>query len=385
MLFIFALLDIFSADVYNKNMKVNRLKLTNFRNYENAEITLDEGITLIVGKNAQGKTNLIESLIVASTTKSPRTADFSELILDGKDFARAEFEVERNFGKVQIAFEIDKKGEKKFYVNNNAVSKMSDVFGNLVVIYFNPIDLRIVSASPQERRDFMDTDISQLSGSYYNLLQRYNKILLQRNKLLKFEKDRESLLTQIEVWNEQLASVASLIVKTRKSFIEKLKEPARESLKQISSSKDELEIEYVGAKGTTSEEIKEELLKSLRFNLERDLELGYTTIGPHRDDVFFGLNHKDARSFSSQGQKRSIVLAIRFAEMEIFSKEIGENPLLVLDDVFSELDTTRQKKLYEKMREYQSIITGTLFKFKPNPPYVKLTIDAGKIKPKTIL
>lgn len=363
-------------------MKITSVKLENFRNYRELAIDFSDGITLVSGANGQGKTNLVESMVIASTTKSPRTSSLQEVIKDGASCARSNITIERKYGLIELSFEIDSKGERHFYINGNPVSKLSEVFGNAVVIYFSPDYLRIVSASPAERRDFMDTDISQLSGSYYNLLQRYNKILMQRNKLLKTERDRNVLLSMIAVYNEQISSVASLIIKTRKGFIEKLKNPAIEAMKFISSSKDELTIDYIGAKGSTTEEIKEELKRALEYNLERDIELGYTTIGPHRDDIYFGLNGKDARSFSSQGQQRSIVLALKFAEMEIFKNELGENPILVLDDVFSELDTTRQRKLYEKMNNYQTIMTGTAFKFKPSTDYSQIVVKNGLAKVK---
>ncbi len=361
-------------------MQITKVKLTNYRNIDDCDLDLFGGVTLVSGANGQGKTNLVESLVVACTTKSPRTSQASELIRDGKDMARVQIELSRKFGNITIGYTIDVKGEKNFYINSNKVDKLANVFGNLVVIYFCPNDLKIVSASPAERREFMDTDISQLSGSYYNLLQRYNKILMQRNKLLKFEKNREVLLAEIEVFNEQLAHVAALIIKTRKGFIEKLKEPAKNALKYITNSKDELEVEYIGAKGNSFEEIKQDLIKALKYNLERDLELGYTSVGPHRDDIYFALNNKDARSYSSQGQQRSIVLALKFAEMQIFTDEMGESPVLVLDDVFSELDTTRQRKLYEKMQEYQTIITGTVFKFKPAGNFTQVKVKQGVIK-----
>lgn len=379
------LIDKFTRKLYNLIMKIKSVKLVSFRNYDYQIVDFPMQITLVSGTNGQGKTNLVESVVVAATTKSPRTSNMSELVKDGAAETLVEILLERKFGQMNLSFTINAKGEKKFFINSNPVSKMSDVFGNLVVVYFSPDDLKIVSASPDKRRDFMDTDISELSGSYYNLIQRYNKVLLQRNKLLKTERDRALLLAQIGVWDEQLAQIASLIVKTRKSFIEKLKVPAKEALKYISSSKDDLEIEYVGVKGTSAEEIKEELLKSLKFNLERDIELGYTSVGPHRDDIYFGLNGKDARNFASQGQQRSIVLALKFAELEIFEKELGEEPILVLDDVFSELDTTRQRRLYEKMSKYQTIITGTQFKFKPVSNYEMLRVKEGVVKRKRVL
>ena len=379
------LIDKFTRKLYNLIMKIKSVKLVSFRNYDYQIVDFPMQITLVSGTNGQGKTNLVESVVVAATTKSPRTSNMSELVKDGSAETLVEILLDRKFGQMNLSFTINAKGEKKFFINSNPVSKMSDVFGNLVVVYFSPDDLKIVSASPDKRRDFMDTDISELSGSYYNLIQRYNKVLLQRNKLLKTERDRALLLAQIGVWDEQLAQIASLIIKTRKSFIEKLKVPAKEALKYISSSKDDLEIEYVGAKGTSAEEIKEELLKSLKFNLERDIELGYTSVGPHRDDIYFGLNGKDARNFASQGQQRSIVLALKFAELEIFEKELGEEPILVLDDVFSELDTTRQRRLYEKMSKYQTIITGTQFKFKPVSNYETIRVKEGVVKRKRVL
>lgn len=379
------LIDKFTRKLYNLIMKIKSVKLVSFRNYDYQIVDFPMQITLVSGTNGQGKTNLVESVVVAATTKSPRTSNMSELVKDGSAETLVEILLDRKFGQMNLSFTINAKGEKKFFINSNPVSKMSDVFGNLVVVYFSPDDLKIVSASPDKRRDFMDTDISELSGSYYNLIQRYNKVLLQRNKLLKTERDRALLLAQIGVWDEQLAQIASLIIKTRKSFIEKLKVPAKEALKYISSSKDDLEIEYVGAKGTSAEEIKEELLKSLKFNLERDIELGYTSVGPHRDDIYFELNGKDARNFASQGQQRSIVLALKFAELEIFEKELGEEPILVLDDVFSELDTTRQRRLYEKMSKYQTIITGTQFKFKPVSNYETIRVKEGVVKRKRVL
>ena len=379
------LIDKFARKLYNLIMKIKSVKLVSFRNYDYQIVDFPMQITLVSGTNGQGKTNLVESVVVAATTKSPRTSNMSELVKDGSAETLVEILLDRKFGQMNLSFTINAKGEKKFFINSNPVSKMSDVFGNLVVVYFSPDDLKIVSASPDKRRVFMDTDISELSGSYYNLIQRYNKVLLQRNKLLKTERDRALLLAQIGVWDEQLAQIASLIIKTRKSFIEKLKVPAKEALKYISSSKDDLEIEYVGVKGTSAEEIKEELLKSLKFNLERDIELGYTSVGPHRDDIYFELNGKDARNFASQGQQRSIVLALKFAELEIFEKELGEEPILVLDDVFSELDTTRQRRLYEKMSKYQTIITGTQFKFKPASNYETIRVKEGVVKRKRVL
>ncbi|MBQ8451279.1 MAG: DNA replication/repair protein RecF [Clostridia bacterium] len=364
-------------------MRVTNIKLNSFRNYDMLDANFFDGTNLISGGNGQGKTNLVEAVMLAALTKSPRTSNDDDMKKDGTDFTSVELKVQREFGEVDIKCTLGELG-KKFYINGNEVKKDSEVFGNLVAVYFSPNDLVIVSGSPSERRDFVDTDISQLSGKYYNLIQRYQKVLVQRNKFLKTTRDKDVIYSQIEIWDEQLASLAGIIIKTRKSFIEKLKEPANEIIKFISKGGDELAIKYEGAKGTGADEIKAEILKSLKFNLERDIELGYTTIGPHRDDIIFELNGKDSKVFASQGQQRTIVLALKIAELLVFGKEIGEKPVLVLDDVFSELDTSRQRKLYERLKGYQVLMTGTNFKFKPSEDYFQIVVKSAKIKEKYV-
>lgn len=365
-------------------MRVLSCKLTNFRNYDHADVEFFSGENLISGGNGQGKTNLVEAIMLCALSKSPRTSHDEDLKKEGCSHAEVELCVERDFGKLYLKCIIDDELGKKFYLNSNELKKVSDLFGNLVAVYFSPNDLILVSGSPAERRDFIDTDISQLSGSYYNLTQRYAKVLFQRNKLLKTVHDRSLIADQIDIWDEQLASLSGLIIKTRKSFIEKLKQPANDILKFISKDSDSLNIYYDGAKGESSEEIKQDILKSLKFNLAKDMELGYTTIGPHRDDIVFELNGKDAKVFASQGQKRSIVLALKIAELVVFEKELGEKPVLVLDDVFSELDSTRQKKLYSWLSGYQVLMTGTTFKFKPTEEegYKQFVIKAATIRSK---
>ena len=365
-------------------MRVKWCKLKNFRNYDEASLEFFSGINLISGQNGQGKTNLVEGVMLNALSKSPRTSHDEDMKKEGTSHTEAEVLIERSFGDVTVKCVLDSQTGKKFFVNSNEIKKTSELFGNLVAVYFSPNDLKIVSESPAERRDFMDTDISQLSGSYYSLLSRYNKVLFQRNRLLKTVHEKQLLESQIDVWNEQLASLASMIIRTRKNFITKLSGPANETMKFITKNADELTISYVGAKGETSAEIKAELLKSLEFNLDKDMELGYTTIGPHRDDIKFELNAKDAKVFASQGQQRSIVLALKIAELKVFENELGEKPILILDDVFSELDASRQKKMYDNFEGCQVLMTGTAFKFKPNTSYFSATVKAGKIKTKFV-
>lgn len=363
-------------------MRVLSCNLTNFRNYQTASVEFFSGENLISGGNGQGKTNLVEAVMLCALSKSPRSSHDADLKKDGEKHCEVELKIERSFGNLSLKCVIDDELGKKFFLNSNELKKTSDLFGNLVAVYFSPNDLILVSGSPAERRDFMDTDISQLSGSYYNLVQRYSRVLFQRNKLLKTVHDRSLLLGQIDVWDEQLASLSGLIIKTRKSFIEKLKNPANEILKFISKDTDSLNIFYDGAKGETSDEIKQEILKSLKFNISKDMELGYTTIGPHRDDIVFELNGRDSKVYASQGQKRSIVLALKIAELVVFERELGEKPVLVLDDVFSELDSARQKKLYSWLSGYQVLMTGTSFKFKPDESYKQIVVKNAKTKEK---
>jgi DNA replication and repair protein RecF len=227
----------------------------------------------------------------------------------------------------------------------------------------------------------MNTDISQLSGNYYNLVARYNKVLFQRNKLLKNSYDHKAILDQIDIWDEQLASLATPIIRTRKNFISRLTAPANEAIKYISKDAETIDFEYVGISGDTPAEIKANLLKGLKDNLSKDMELGYTSLGPHRDDIKILINGKDSKIYASQGQQRSIVLAIKIGEMKLFETQLGEKPVLVLDDVFSELDATRQKKLYDSLAGYQVIMTGTAFKFKPQSEYKTIKVKSGTAKP----
>lgn len=362
-------------------MFVKNLTIENFRNYEYATVNFSKHINLVVGLNGQGKTNLAEALMFSSLAKSPRTHQDKELIKTDAKEAKVKVEVERNYGKVSIECNLSRKNENSFFINYNQVKRVSQVLGNLVCVYFSPQELKIVTGAPADRRDFCVTDISMLSENYYNLLNRYERVLAQRNKLLKTEKDHAKIIDTISVWDEQLASVAAPIIKTRRAFIEKLLPFAKKYLKEVSSNKEELNIEYCGIGGDNKEDIKKNLKKALDESLSKDMELGYTGVGPHRDDVKFELNGEDARVFSSQGQARSIVLALKLAEMKIMEQELKEKPIMIFDDVFSELDGTRQKKLYACLEDAQAIFTGTTFKFKPKDrEFVQIKIQAGKIK-----
>lgn len=371
-------MDTLCKKLYNVYMIVKKLSLVNLRNYASDVVEFCDGFNLVSGPNGQGKTNLAEAICFASLGKSPRTHHSEELVKDGQNVAKVELTIEKEFGKITVGYEIGE--ETTFFVNRNKLNKLADLFGNLVCVYFSPKEMEIVGGSPETRREFMDDEISQLSGNYYSLVQRYNKVLFQRNKLLKNTFDHKAILDQIDIWNEQLASLAAPIIKTRKNFVKKLLEPSQKAMNYLSKQTEKLDFEYVGAAGTTVAEIKANILSALADNLQKDMEVGYTTVGPHRDDIKICLNGKDSKIYASQGQRRSILLAIKVGELELFAESTGEKPILVLDDVFSELDTTRQKKLYECIDGYQVIMTGTVFKHKPNANYKAIRVKNGNTK-----
>lgn len=359
-------------------MKIKNLHLVNFRNYDNQMVDFCDEANLISGPNGHGKTNIAEAICFASIGKSPRTHHDEELVKDGCDKAKVKMTIEKTFGTQTLEYEIGE--DKTFFVNGNKINKLADLFGTIVCVYFSPKEMSMIGGSPELRREFMDDEISQLSGNYYTLVQRYEKVLMQRNKLLKNSFDHKAIIDQIGIWDDQLASLAAPIIKTRKNFIAKLLSPSQKAMSFLSKNAEELSFEYVGASGGTIAEIKANILHQLEENLSKDMEVGYTTIGPHRDDIKICINGKDSKIYASQGQKRSIVLAIKVGELELFSEALGEKPILVLDDVFSELDTGRQKKLYECIDGYQVIMTGTTFKHKPQGQYKSIKVKNGAVK-----
>lgn len=359
-------------------MKITKVKLINFRNYKNQIVNFKDGINVLLGKNAQGKTNLIEAIYFSCIGKSPRTNKENDLILWEEENAKIEVEVEKKEGTKKIEVYLNKKDKKKIKINDINILKIADLIGTLNCVFFSPDELKLIKESPQDRRRFMDIDLSQLSKNYFYLINKYNKILAQRNKLLKETKDINVLKETISIWDAQLALTGSKIIIRRIRFLNALKIYAKKVHLELTSNNEKLELSYNGITGKDEAEIESLLLKEYNKNVNKDFKLGFTSVGPHRDDIKVVANGIDLRNFGSQGQQRTAALSLKLAELEIFASERGEYPILLLDDVLSELDETRKQKLLNKTKEIQTIITTTEFnnKIKTNI----LRVNSGTVK-----
>ncbi len=342
-------------------MYIESVKLENFRNYNTCEVKLKPNLNVFKGNNAQGKTNFLESIYFSSIGKSPKTNKEKDLILWGEDSAKITINLKKQYFSQKIEVFLNKSTNKTIKINSLNIRKIGDLIGEMPVVYFSPEEIGLIKDGPADRRRFMDIDISQLNKNYFYLLCRYEKVLAERNKLLKQTRKIENLYETIELWDSQLADIASKIIFFRLDFIEKIKEPAKKVHSNITSNQEVLEVKYQGIQLKNVEEIKGKLLKAYKSSLQKDFEFGYTTVGPHRDDIEITINNIDIRNFGSQGQQRLATLSLKVAELVLFEKQTGEKPILLLDDVLSELDAKRQKNLLNEIKNYQTIITTTKF------------------------
>lgn len=334
-------------------MYVKSIELKNFRNYKDLKLDFDPVLNIIKGQNAQGKTNLIEAVFIMGLGRSFRTNKDSEMINFGENFSRAfsVIEDEDNERKIEIIYQKD---GKVVYVDGVKLQRTADLLENLYVVIFSPEDLKIVKEGPENRRRFIDRELCQIKPVYYSDLGNYKRILKQRNYLLKEKNKNRALL---EVFDESLANYGIRIAEERYRFIEELGKISKSIHKDISGNKEELEISYESkiSKGITKENYKKELDKCL----ENDYFKGFTSFGPHKDDLCMKVNGIDIRTFGSQGQQRTAALSLKLAEIEIIKKETGKNAVLLLDDVLSELDVYRQKYLISCVKDIQVFITTT--------------------------
>ena len=341
----------FFETILGNRMVVEKIGMRDFRNYAREEIPFSPKINLITGSNAEGKTNLLEGVYFCCIGKSQRAKD-KELISFDKPAGKLLLQGKNAFGEVEIGIRLSRKENKSVLLNGISVKRTAELLGNIDVVYFSPDELKLIKDAPQSRRRFLDTDISQIYKQYYDALTRYNKILLQRNNLLK-KRSLASVRDTVEVWDRQLAKFACVIVRYREEFLEKLAPYAAEVHKTLSSGKEELSVSYA----CTSKRDPAEFAAQLAEKLERDFELGFTSVGPHRDDIRISVNGTDVRMYGSQGQQRSAALALKLAELRLFREIVGEYPVLILDDVLSELDLERQRNLL-KLCVSQTLISA---------------------------
>lgn len=362
-------------------MIIKKLELSNYRNYENLILELDDKTNILYGDNAQGKTNALEAIYLCSTSKSHRGNKDKEVIRFGCDESHIKLIVLRKEKEYRIDMHLKKNRAKGIAINGIPVKRASDLFGIVNVVFFSPEDLSIIKNGPSERRRFMDLELCQLDKMYVYNLTNYSKILMQRNKLLKDIYFQSDLQDTLDIWDMQLVEYGKKIINRRRSFIEQMNEIIKPVHQKLTDGKEEIKIIYNS--NCNEEEFFEELLR----NRERDIKTKTTNAGPHRDDISFFIGDIDTRTFGSQGQQRTAALSLKLAEIELVKKIINDTPILLLDDVLSELDSGRQNHLLNSLENIQTVITCTGLdefienRFKINKVY---KVKEGTVEIKTV-
>ncbi|WP_026895532.1 DNA replication/repair protein RecF [Clostridiisalibacter paucivorans] len=344
-------------------MFVKKIKLINFRNYNSVDVEIGKGLNIFFGENAQGKTNLLESVFIGSTGKSFRTNKDNELINLNKDKGYIGLNIQKDSQDKLVEIKLDKNKKKRVKINRVELDKVSEMAGFLQVVIFSPEDLKIIKEGPSERRRFLNDEISQIKPLYRHNLTKYRKILNQRNNLLKQILQNKQKKYIIEVWDEQLSKIASEIMYNRIVFINRLSIISRVIHEKLTGKREDLKIRYIPSININDiknrEEIEEIYIKALKENFKRDIEKMSTQYGPHRDNMGIFINDTDSRVFGSQGQQRTAALSLKLAEIQIIHEEFGEYPVLLLDDVLSELDVSRRNFLVSTFKNIQTILTTT--------------------------
>jgi DNA replication and repair protein RecF len=334
-------------------MIIKSLELNNFRNYENLEISFDKGTNILYGNNAQGKTNILEAIYLSATTKSHKGSKDKDIIRFNNTEAHIKTIMEKDGLEERIDMHLRDSKSKVIAINGQKITKASELLGILNVVCFSPEDLSIIKDGPSERRRFVDMELCQLDSFYLYNLNHYNQIINNRNKLLKDLYQNPLLKDTLTIWDSQLVSFGSKIIERRNSFVNQLNEIIYDIHKKLSGEKEELKIVY-----EPDIEI-ENFEKKLLENQEYDIRLKQSSVGPHRDDFSFQVNQIDIRKYGSQGQQRTAALSLKLSEIELVKKVIKDKPILLLDDVLSELDSNRQNYLLNSIGDIQTIITCT--------------------------
>ena len=336
-------------------MIVESVELKDFRNYEFLDMNFNEHVNIIYGDNAQGKTNILESIYMCSTSKSHRGSKDREIVRFGEDESHIKLNVLKHGMKYRIDMHLKKNKTKGIAVNGIPIKKAVELFGIINIVFFSPEDLNIIKNGPSERRRFMDMELSQLDKIYLSNLVNYNKVLNQRNKLLKdiAFSPSEQLMQTLDIWDMQLVKYGSLIIKGRKSFIEKINTIISDIHSRLTGGIENIKVCYVPDVDVNDFE------EEVRNSRQKDIKYKVTGKGPHKDDLIFLINDNDVRKYGSQGQQRTVALSLKMAEIKLVKRIINDNPILLLDDVMSELDTSRRDALIEEIKDIQTIITCT--------------------------
>ncbi len=354
-------------------MIVKEVELSYFRNYNKTKVGFSDGLNVIEGKNAQGKTNLIEAIYFCAVGKSFRASKEKDVINWQSDIAKIKLTLEKEVGNKIIEIIFSKNQKKTIKIDGIPISKIGELMGELNAVFFAPDELKLIKDSPEDRRRFMDISLSQVHRDYFYSLNKYNKLLQSRNKTLKTYTDAQTLKSMLDIYNAQMVELCLKIKKYRKAFVEKLSPYANMVHGYVTTGREEIKLEYVGIE----EESEADILNVFKNNFEKDLKLGYTSYGVHRDDIKVSVNGIDVRNFGSQGQQRTCALSMKLAELEIIKQDTKGVPVLLLDDVLSELDDTRKLKLLKFCSKAQTLLTCTEFNF--NVEANKIRISDGSV------
>ena len=334
-------------------MYIESMELKDFRNYELLSLKFDKGTNIFYGDNAQGKTNILEAVYLCGTTKSHRGSKDREMIRFHENESHIKLRVNKGGISHRMDMHLKKNKAKGIAIDGIPIRKAKELLGIVNIVFFSPEDLNIIKNGPGERRRFLDSELCQLSKIYLSDLFHYNHILNQRNKLLKDIAQKESLKSTLDIWDEQLVHYGASVIQSRREFIREMNEVIREIHSSITGGKEQIELIY--EPNVEEENFSDMLLK----NREKDFKFKNTSSGPHRDDMCVKINHIDIRKYGSQGQQRTAALSLKLSEIHLVERKIKDVPILLLDDVLSELDVNRQNYLLESIKNIQTMITCT--------------------------
>ncbi|MBO4395560.1 MAG: DNA replication/repair protein RecF [Eubacterium sp.] len=334
-------------------MRIKSLELKNFRNYDRESFVFNSGTNVLYGDNAQGKTNVLEALYLGCTTKSHKGSKDQDIIMRGMTDAHLRYVADRDGHETTVEFHLKKQGKKGIAIDRIPIKKSEELLGICHVVFFSPEDLGIIRDGPDSRRRFLNMELSQLNKIYLQYLTQYKKNLKQRNALLRQIQDNPSLKDTIEIWNKGLVDNGIPLIRMREKFIHEINEIMEKKHEHLTGGREKVMMKY--APDVSADSFEEKLI----INQDRDIIQKTTTTGPHRDDIIFLNGDEDIRKYGSQGQKRTTALSLKLAEIDIVESKIGDKPVLLLDDVLSELDRKRQNFLLEQIQGIQTIITCT--------------------------